>query len=143
MKLTEVIAQYGALRKAMGEHLTVPKVCSNVFRQLEPDIDIEDIHADASRLSWRTGPVTRLLAPEARRAARAVHLCHQPWHRRPRRPCPPRCRAAPRFVPHVYTHDELGRLVRATSSYRQHSRNLSPTRWRRADTASLMVPASA
>jgi len=31
-----------------------------------------------------------------------------------------------RFVPYVYTHDELGRLVRATPSYRPHYRKLEP-----------------
>ncbi len=128
MKLTEVIAQYGALRKAMGEHFDSAESVLHTFcRQLGPDIDIEDIHADrVAAFLAGTGPVTRY------------------WHRKhgvlrglytyaisrgivAASPLPPTVpKLPPRFVPHVYTHDELGRLVRATSSYRQHSRKLEP-----------------
>jgi integrase/recombinase XerD len=128
MKLTEVIAQYGALKKAMGEHFDSAESVLHTFcRQLAPDIDIEDIHADrVAAFLAGTGPVTRY------------------WHRKhgvlrglytyaisrgivAASPLPPMVpKLPPRFVPHVYTHDELRRLVRATPSYRQHYRKLEP-----------------
>jgi len=123
-----VIAQYGALRKAMGEHFDRAESVLQTFgRQMEPAIDIEDIHADrVAAFLAGTGPVTRY------------------WHRKhgvlrglytyaisrgvvAASPLPTMVPKLPtRFVPYVYTHDELGRLVRATPSYRQHSRKLEP-----------------
>src|SRR3989442_4164246 len=128
MKLTEVIAQYGALRKAMGEHFdSAESVLKTFGRQMAPDIDIEDIHADrVAAFLAGTGPVTRY------------------WHRKhgvlrglytyaisrgvvAESPLPTMVPKLPtRFVPYVYTHHQLGRLVRATPSYRQHSRKLEP-----------------
>jgi integrase/recombinase XerD len=128
MKLTEVIAQYGALRKAMGEHFdSAASVLQTFCRQMAPDSDIEDIHADrVAAFLAGTGPVTRY------------------WHRKhgvlrglytyaisrgivAASPLPPMVpKLPPRFVPHIYTHEELRRLVRATPSYRQHSRKLEP-----------------
>jgi site-specific recombinase XerD len=128
MKLREVIAHYGALRRAMGERFdSAESVLQTFCRQLAPDIDIEDIHADhVAAFLAGTGPVTRY------------------WHRKhgvlrglytyaisrgivAESPLPPMVpKLPPRFVPHIYTHEELRRLVRATSSYRQHSRKLEP-----------------
>jgi len=56
-----VIAQYGALRKAMGEHFDRAESVLKTFgRQMEPDSDIEDIHADrVAAFLAGTGPVTR------------------------------------------------------------------------------------
>src|SRR5215468_9519231 len=128
MKLQEVITQYGALRQAMGERFaSAASVLKTFCRQMEPDIDIEDIHADrVAAFLAGTGPVTRY------------------WHRKhsvlrglytyaisrgvvAESPLPTMVpKLPPRFVPYVYTHDELGRLVRATPSYRPHSRKLEP-----------------
>src|SRR2546429_56976 len=100
MKLTEVIAQYGALRKAMGEHFdSADSVLQTFCRQLGPAIDIEDIHADrVAAFLAGTGPVTRY------------------WHRKhgvlrglytyaisrgivAASPLPPRCRSCPPLCP--------------------------------------------
>jgi site-specific recombinase XerD len=128
MKLTEVIAQYGALRQAMGERFdSAASVLKTFCRQMEPDIDIEDIHADrVVAFLAGPGPVTRY------------------WHRKhgvlrglytyaisrgivAASPLPPTVpKLPPRFVPYVYTHDELSRLVHATPSYRPHYRKLEP-----------------
>jgi integrase/recombinase XerD len=128
MKLQEGITQYGALRQAMGERFaSAASVLKTFCRQMEPASDIEDIHADrVAAFLAGTGPVTRY------------------WHRKhsvlrglytyaisrgvvAASPLPTMVPKLPtRFVPYVYTHDELGRLVRATPSYRPHSRKLAP-----------------
>ena len=61
MKLTEVIAHYGALRKARGERFdSADSVLHTFCRQLTPDIDIEDIPATrVAAFLAGTGPVTR------------------------------------------------------------------------------------
>jgi hypothetical protein len=47
MKRKEVSAPYGALRQAMGERFaSAASVLQTFCRQMEPAIDIEDIHAD-------------------------------------------------------------------------------------------------
>ncbi len=112
----------------MGEHFDRAESVLQTFgRQMEPAIDIEDIHADrVAAFLAGTGPVTRY------------------WHRKhgglrglytyaisrgvvAASPLPTMVPKLPtRFVPYVYTHDELGRLVRATPSYRQHYRKLEP-----------------
>src|SRR3989442_4165249 len=124
MKLTEVIAQYGALRKAMGEHFDSAESVLHTFcRQLGPDIAIEDIHADrVAAFLAGTGPGTRY------------------WHRKhgvlrglytyaisrgivAASPLPPTVpKLPPRFVPPVSTHDALRRLVPATAYYPQQPR---------------------
>jgi site-specific recombinase XerD len=112
----------------MGERFaSAARVLQTFGRQMEPAIDSEDIHADrvAACLAG-TGPVPRY------------------WHRKhsvlrglytyaisrgvvAASPLPTMVPKLPtRFVPYVDTHDELGRLVRATPSYRPHSRTLEP-----------------
>jgi len=115
----------------------VPKVCCKTFcRQLGPDIRYRR-HPRRPRRGFLggNGSGDALLAPEAR-VLRGCTPMPSAVASSPRRPCPHGAEAAPRFVPHVYTHDELGPLVRATSSYRSTLANLSPHA-ARADTASL------
>lgn len=98
----------------------------NTFcRQLEPDIDLQDIGADrVATFLAGTGPVTRYWH-------RKHGVLHGLYHYAISRglvmasPLPTVVpKLPPRFVPYIYTHDELCRLVRATTSYRQHPRQL-------------------
>jgi hypothetical protein len=107
MKLTEVIAHYGALRKAMGERFdSAASVLHTFCRQLAPDIDITDIHADrVAAFLAGTGPVTRyghrkhgvLRGLYTYAISRGIVAASPLPSMVPKLP--------PRFVPHVYTHD--------------------------------------
>ena len=61
MKLTEVIAQYGALRQAMGERFdSAASVLKTFCRQIGTEIDVEEIRAErVTAFLAGTGPVTR------------------------------------------------------------------------------------
>jgi site-specific recombinase XerD len=128
MKLQEVITQYGALSQAMGERFaSAARVLKTLCRQMEPDIDIEDIHADCvAAFLAGTGPVTRYW-PRKHSVLRGLYTYAISRGIVAESPLPTLVPKLPTHcVPYVYTHDELGRLVRATPAYRPHSRNLEP-----------------
>jgi site-specific recombinase XerD len=128
VKLHDLIAQYGALRKSMGEHFASAESVLNTFsRQMGPEIDVEDIHADrVTAFLAGTGPVTRYWH---RKHGVLRGLYHYAISRGvvTESPLPTIVpKLPPRFVPYVYTRDELHRLVHATTSYRKQHRKLEP-----------------
>ena len=128
MKLKDLIAQYGAFKKAIGEHFdSAESVLNTFYRQMEPDIDLENIGADrVAAFLAGTGPVTRYWH---RKHGVLRGLYHYAISRGlvTASPLPTVMpKLPPHFVPYVYTRDELGRLVHATTSYRQHPRKLEP-----------------
>lgn len=128
MKLKTVIVQYVALRQSLGEDGKSAESVLNTFcRQVGQEIDIRDVSAaQVNAFLAGTGPVTRY------------------WHRKhgvlrsfyqyavsrgwvADAPLPTTVpKLPPRFVPYVYSHDELHRLVQATIAYRQEHRQLEP-----------------
>jgi site-specific recombinase XerD len=128
MKLKDLIAQYGAFKKAMGEHFeSAESVLKTFCRQMEPDIDIEDIRDDCvAAFLDGSGPVTRYWH---RKHGVLRGLYHYAISRGfvTESPLPTTVPKLPtRFVPYVYTHDELGRLLRATTSYQKQACKLEP-----------------
>jgi site-specific recombinase XerD len=128
VKLQDVIAQYGTLKKSMGEHFASAESVLNTFcRQMGAEIDVEDISADhvATFLAGR-GPVTRYWH---RKHGVLRGLYHYAMSRGfvTASPLPTTVpKLPPRFVPYIYTRDELSRLVHATTAYRKEHRKLEP-----------------
>jgi integrase/recombinase XerD len=128
VKLQDLSTQYVAFRKALGEHgASAESVLKTFCRQMGPEIDVAEIRADhVTAFLAGTSPVTRY------------------WHRKygvlrgfyryaisrgfvAASPLPPTVPKLPaRFVPYVYTRDELHRLLHATTAYRKQHRQLEP-----------------
>lgn len=128
MKLKALIAQYVAFRQSLGEHFESAASVLNTFcRQLGQESDIGDVGAEqVTAFLAGTGPLTRY------------------WHRKhgvlrgfyqyalsrgwvAESPLPTTVpKLPPRFVPYIYSHDELHRLVQATTAYRKEHRKLEP-----------------
>jgi integrase/recombinase XerD len=128
MKLQDVIAQYGTLRTSMGEHFaSAASVLHTFCRHMGAEINIEDIGADrVAAFLAGSGPVTRYWH---RKYGVLRSLYHYAISRGfvTESPLPTTVpKLPPRFVPYIYTRDELSRLVHATTSYRQEHRKLEP-----------------
>lgn len=128
MKLKTVIVQYVALRQAMGEHGKSAESVLNTFcRYVGQEIEIREVStAQVSAFLAGTGPMTRywhrkhgVLHGFYRYAVSRGWVAESPLPTTvPKLP--------PRFVPYVYSHDEIHRLVQATTAYRQQHRQLEP-----------------
>ena len=128
MKLRALITQYVAFRQALGEQFESASSLLNTFcRQIGDEIDVKDINADqVNAFLAATGPVTNYWH---RKHSVLRGLYHYAISRGvvavsplpmmvPKRP--------PRFVPYVYTQDEVQRLLKATTVYRPAPRKLQP-----------------
>lgn len=127
MKLNALITQYVTFRQSMGEHFDSIESLLNTFcRQMGQTIEVEEVEtAQVNAFLNGTGPVTRY------------------WHRKYSALCglyryalsrglvtvSPLPATVPKlppcFVPYIYSHDEIHRLLHATDVYRS-PRKLQP-----------------
>jgi integrase/recombinase XerD len=128
MKLKELIAQYVALRKSMGEDFKSAESLLKTFCQrMGDDVDVVDVKANQVQTFLAgTGAVNRywqrkyyLLQGLYRYAISRGFAADSPLPTIV--PKPPE-----RFVPYIYTRDELRRLFNSTASYRKDHRKLEP-----------------
>lgn len=126
MKLKELIAQYVAFRKSMGEDFESAESLLKTFsRRMGPDIDLSNVRAArVQAFLTGNGPITRY------------------WHRKydtlrglyryatsrslvTDTPLPISVPKMPeRFVPYIYTRDELRRLLNSTACFPKYPRKL-------------------
>jgi site-specific recombinase XerD len=128
MTLQDLSAQYVALRKSLGEHgAGAESVLKTFCRQIGTEIDVEEIRAErVTAFLAGTGPVTRywhrkygVLRGFYHYAISRGFVAASPLPTTvPKPPAP--------FVPYVYTHDELHRLLHSTTAYRKQHRQLEP-----------------
>ena len=128
MTLIAAITRYVTFRQSLGEHFdSAARILNTFCRQLDPEIDLRDIGAaHINAFLSGSGPVTRYwhnkhdaLRGFYRYAVSRGWVAAAPLPSTlPQRP--------PRFVPYIYTIDELQRLVQATTTYRKHYRKMEP-----------------
>ena len=122
MKLTQLIAQYVTFRKSLGEDFESHERRLRTFsRFVGESLDIRSVKADhvAAFLAGH-GPITRnwhtkygALRGFFRYAVTRGYLFTSPLPATvPKQPA--------RFVPHIYSMDELRRLLDGTASYQKH-----------------------
>ena len=130
MKLVDVIADYIALRQAMGYRFTTGKYRLQAFcRAVGPDREMQDVDRDRV-LAFLGPPVTSdwrhkysALTCFYRYAISRGHVGTSPLPTTvPKLPS--------RFVPYIYTPEEIRRLLDATTSYRRINRLLEPQTFR-------------
>jgi integrase/recombinase XerD len=134
MKLKQLIAQYLAFRKSMGNDFEKEEGLFKTFcRVMGDEIEVADVTADRVKAFLDgVGPITSY------------------WHRKhsilngfyryalsrgyvPVSPVPAVTPKQPeRFVPHIYSHDELRRLLDGTASYQKQRILLEPYTFRAA-----------
>jgi integrase/recombinase XerD len=128
MQLKQLTAQYVAFRKSMGEDFeSTGSLLKTFCRRMGEETDAVDVAADrVAAFLAGTGPVTRywhrkydVLRGLYRYAISRGLVADSPLP--PTVPKPPE-----RFVPYIYTHEELRRLFTSTSSYRKDHRKLEP-----------------
>jgi integrase/recombinase XerD len=128
MKLKELIAQYVALRQSMGDDFKSAESLLRTFcRHLGNDVEVVDVKANQVQTFLAgTGAVNRywhrkyyLLQGLYRYAISRGFAADSPLPTIV--PKPPE-----RFVPYIYTRDELRRLFNSTASYRKDHRKLEP-----------------
>ncbi len=128
MKLNTLIAQYVAFRQSLGEHFESAESVLNTFcRQLGPEIEMSDVGADqVNAFLAGSGPVTRYWHHKHSVLRGFYHYAlSRGWVADS--PLPTTIpKLPPRFIPYVYSHDELHRLVQATTAYRKAPRKLQP-----------------
>jgi len=128
MKLKELITQYAAFRKSMGEDFESAESLLNTFcRRMGVEIDIGEIRAEQVGLFLAgTGPVNRYwrrkydtLRGLYRYAVSRGVVDHVPLPATvPKMP--------ERFVPYIYSADELQRLINPTAPEQIGFRKLQP-----------------
>ena len=128
MKLKTLIRQYVAFRRSLGEHFESAESVLNTFcRQMGQTVDVNDVSTDqVNAFLAGTGPVTRYWH---RKHSVLRGLYHYAISRGlvSESPLPTSVpKLPPHFVPYIYTHDEVHRLLHATGSYRIQCRKLQP-----------------
>jgi site-specific recombinase XerD len=130
MKLCCLITDYVAFRQSLGQKFTS---CRNLLQAfchaVGSEIDVKDVDRDRV-LSFLGPPVTSYwhrkystLTCFYRYAISRGHVSSSPLPTTvPKIP--------PRFVPYIYTHDDIRRLLNATASYRQIHILLEPYTFR-------------
>lgn len=128
MKLQQVIAQYVSFRQAIGEDFSANERVLKAFsRAMGGELDISSVTLDqVGTFLNATSPVTNywhrkqsILNGFYRYALSRGHVAASPLPREvPKRP--------PRFVPYIYSSEELRRLLNATTAERRQARKLEP-----------------
>jgi integrase/recombinase XerD len=128
MKLRELVTQYVTLRQSMGDDFKSAESLLRTFcRHLGNDVEVVDVKADQVQAFLAgTGAVNRYWH-------RKYYLLHGLYRYAISRgftdvsPLPTIIPKPPeRFVPYIYTRDELRRLFNSTASYRKDHRKLEP-----------------
>lgn len=132
MRLRQLISQYVAFRKSMGERFNTCEYVLKAFcRAMGNQVDINDVRADrVGTFLAGAGPVTNhwhrkhtTLRGFYRYAISRGWVISSPLPTVvPQLP--------PRFVPYIYTHDDLFRLLNATASYQTRHVLLEPHTFR-------------
>jgi len=134
MKLKQLIAQYVAFRKSMGNDFEKEERLFKTFcRALGDEIEVDDVTADRVKTFLDgAGPITRywhrkhtILNGFYRYALSRGHVSVSPLPMvTPKQP--------ERFVPYIYSHEELRRLLDGTASYQKRQVLLEPHTFRAA-----------
>lgn len=127
MKLNTLITQYVAFRRSMGEDFQSAESLLKTFcRRMGESIDLADVSAEQIEV-FLTGTDTLsgywrrkydLLRGLYRYALSRGFVDHAPL--------PSTVPQTPRFVPYIYSEDELRRLFNAATSCRNNPRKLEP-----------------
>jgi integrase/recombinase XerD len=126
MKLQELIAKYVAFRKSMGEDFESAESLLNTFsRRMGLDIDVRNVRAkQVQAFLTGNGPITRYW----RRKYDTLHGLYRYATSRSlvtKSPLPVSVPKMPeRFVPYIYTRDELRRLLDSTAVFPKYPRKL-------------------
>ena len=127
MKLNALITQYVAFRRSMGEDFQSAESLLKTFcRRMGEDIDVADVNAQRVQEFLRG---TGTLSGYWRRKYDTVRGLYRYALSRglvDQAPLPSTVPRAPRFVPYIYTEDELRRLFSAAVSARKDPRKLEP-----------------
>jgi integrase/recombinase XerD len=127
MRLNEIVLQYVAFRKSMGEDFTSAESLLKTFcRQVGEGIELADISA-AHVQTFLTG--TGTLSGYWRRKYDTLRgLYRYAISRRfiERSPLPSTAVRAPRFKPYIYTEDELRRILNGIGTCLNPPRRLEP-----------------
>ena len=130
MKLHDLIIEYVSFRKSMGQHFASCEYVLKAFsRATAADTDAQDVGSDQI-LCFLGNPATcywhrkyHTLVGFYHYALSRGHISSSPLPKViPKLP--------PRFVPYIYTHDEVHRLLDATTSYRKTHILLEPHTFR-------------
>jgi integrase/recombinase XerD len=134
MKLKQLIAQYVAFRKSMGNDFeTVERLFKTFCRAMGDEIEVDDVTADRVKAFLDgAGPITSYwhrkhttLNGFYRYALSRGHVSVSPLPTlTPKQP--------ERFVPYIYSHEELRRLLNGTDSYQKRQVLLEPHTFRAA-----------
>lgn len=132
MTLNDLITHYVAFRRTLGERcVTNERLLRSFGRAVGLQTPIGDIRADAVAAFLNgTGPITsawrikyHALKGFFRFARSRGHIAHDLLPTTlPKRP--------PRFVPHIYSREELRRLLRATETYQRNRSKIEPATMR-------------
>jgi len=117
MKLAEVVAEYVTLKQSMDMRFCTETRTVKVFCQAMGDIAMSEVQRDrVDAYLAGEGPVTRfwqrkheVLVGFYRFAIARGYALHVPLPGQAPKP-------AQAFVPYIYSHDELGRLLKATAA---------------------------
>ena len=127
MKLNALITQYVVFRQSMGEDFQSAESLLKTFcRRMGEDIDVADVNAQLVQDFLRG---TGTLSGYWRRKYDTLHGLYRYALSRglvDQAPLPSTVPRTPRFVPYIYTEDELRRLFSAAVSARKDPRKLEP-----------------
>ena len=128
MRLDAIITDYIAYRKALGERFhTNPQILKSFCRASGGETEVSDIRPEQVNTFLNgTGPITAswhvrynaLLGFYRYALSRSLVRTSPLPTLRPRRPQP--------FVPYIYTHEELSRLLSAALTYQKNRGHLEP-----------------
>lgn len=126
MTLSEIILQYIAFRKSMGDDFSAESVLKTFCRRLGEDIELADVTADhVQAFLIGTGTVSGYW----RRKYDTLRGLYRYSISRgfiDKAPLPSTAVRAPRFKPHIFSDDELRRLLNTIPSCLNPPRKLEP-----------------
>ncbi len=128
MTLDDLIAHYVGLRRTLGERcVTNERLLRSFGRAVGPRTPVGDVRADAvAAFLSGTGPVARAWHIKYHALKGFFRFARSRGHiaadllatTRPKRP--------PRFVPHIYSREELRQLLLATETYQRNRSKSEP-----------------